>query len=73
MMETGASTLARVQAVSQGWWQIRPQMPGKGCSLRNSSKASLYLPWAIRAMQPWKLGLAGQVVLQGAVPFFSMA
>ena len=67
-MARGSSASPRVQTDSQGWWQTLPQEPGKGCSVLNSFKASAYLPFCIRAINPWMLTWAGQVALQGAVP-----
>jgi hypothetical protein len=53
---------------SHGWWQTRPQTPGKGCSSLKSSSASLYFPLFMSAINPCMLTWAGHAVLHGAVP-----
>ena len=49
-IDTASSTSARRQLSSQGWVQIRPQMPAKGMAWRIRSRASRKRPWAISAI-----------------------
>ena len=67
-MERGASTWPRLQAVSQGWKQTRPQIAAKGMRSRTSAKASSYLPIPVRVMYPMALTPAGHCASQGGAP-----
>src|SRR5512136_1773959 len=65
-MDMGSPLSPARQTFSQGWLQTRPQAEGNGLSFMMMLKASLYLPWAIKAIYVEASCPMGQMYWQGA-------